>query len=122
LHQLAFEQIALHRAEAAAACSYTDAVASNDKCGTAAANMSSASTKRRGRGGRVGGSTGDSPADRALRQKADKIYHDGMESDSDEETHKQTFSVQDKLQSSKFPMYFVKELRGDEVCLEYFQR
>ena len=62
-------------------------------------------------------------ADRALRQKLDRhSYHDGLESDSDDEGHKQTFSVQDKLASPKFPKYFVKELRGEEVTLEYFQR
>ena len=45
-----------------------------------------------------------------------------MESDSDEEILKQTFSVQEKLQSPKFPMYFVKELKGEETNLEYFQK
>ena len=84
-------------------------------------DMSAAKRRGRGRASGIGGS--DSPADRSLRQKLEKKqYHDGIESDSDEEGHKQTFSVHEKLQSPKFPMYFVKELRGDELNLEYFQR
>ena len=78
--------------------------------------------RRRGRG-RGSRASDDRGADRALRQKSDRqTYHDGMESDSDEEGHKQTFSVAEKLASPKFPKYFVKELKGEEVSLEYFQR
>ena len=94
------------------------------------------STPRRGRGrGRGGGGAGagagalgrsssDTPAvDRALRQKSDRRqYVDGGDSDEEEETLKQTFSVQEKLRSSKFPQFFVKELKGEEVTVEYFQR
>lgn len=79
----------------------------------------SSGVKRRGRG--RGGAR--EAGDRALRQKVEKQYVDGMESDSDEEGNRQTFSVMEKLQDNvKFPKYFIKELKGEEVNLEYFQR
>ena len=46
------------------------------------------------------------------------------DSDSEEEG-KQSFSLHEKLTSKKFPeyrQYFVKDLKGDEVNLAYFQR
>ena len=58
-----------------------------------------------------------------MRQKSEKtLYLDGLESDSDEETHKQTFDVMEKLRSTKFPQYFVKPMKGDEVNIAYFQK
>lgn len=79
-------------------------------------------SRKRGRGG--GGPRGvGSSADRSLRQKSEKtLYLDGLESDSDEETHRQTFDVMEKLRSTKFPQYFVKAMKGDEVNIAYFQR
>ncbi len=90
------------------------------------------STPRRGRGrGRAPGpsraaSSEVTPAsaDRLLRQKADRArqYVDGMDSDEEEDTLKQTFSVMDKLACPKFSAFFVRELRGEEANVEYFQR
>ena len=63
----------------------------------------------------------------SLRQKQERpvSYLDDLDLDSDEEGCKQTFNLEEKLASTKFPQYlryFVKELKGDEVDLLYFQR
>jgi hypothetical protein len=79
-------------------------------------------------GGRPsGGGGGDSSAadQRSLRAKSGDrrgVYADTFDSDEDEDVLKQTFNVMDKLASPKFPMYFVKEMNGDEVTVETFQR
>ncbi len=90
--------------------------------------MSTPTGKKRGRKPKDhAASAASSSADsRSLRQKGSSStvsYLDGLESDSDEETHyRQTFDVQEKLESAKFPQYFVREMRGDEVTIAYFQR
>ena len=70
------------------------------------------------------GGSGSGCDGRTLRQKNKQFYLEGFDSDSDEEG-RQNFNLQEKLASTKFPMYmryFVKELAGPEVTLEYFQR
>jgi len=90
--------------------------------------MSSAATpgRRRGRGGgRSQADAASAAADRSLRAKNASqrgVYADARDSDSDEETLKQTFSVQEKLTSPNFSMFFVREVRGEEVTVEAFQR
>ncbi len=72
--------------------------------------------------GRVAART--SEAERSLRQKADKTLQ-YLDSDSDDEGNRQSFNLEDKLNSTRFPQYlqyFVKELTGDEVNLSYLQR
>ena len=62
---------------------------------------------------------------RSLRQKAEKFYRQQLDSDSDSDGgdgRLLPFSVHDKLHSAKFAPYFVKELNGGDVNLEYFQR
>ncbi len=84
-------------------------------------------TRRRGRGR---GSTlarsssdGGGGGDRSLRHKSDrKQYVDGVDSDDEDDGFRQTFDVVEKLLSPKFLSLFVKEIRGDEVTLDYFQR
>lgn len=62
--------------------------------------------------------------ERSLRQKAEKTLQ-YLDSDSDEDGSRQNFSLEEKLNSTRFPsylQYFVKELNGDEVTLAYFQK
>jgi len=56
-----------------------------------------------------------------------KLYNfDTFFRDSDsEDDGKQSFNLSEKLSSKKFPeyrQYFVKDLKGEEVNLAYFQR
>ncbi len=82
----------------------------------------------RGRGGAISRSSSDGGAggDRLLRQKnSERRHYADAYGDSDEDDDhmmRQTFSVHDKLQSPRFPQYFVKEILGNEVTVEYFQR
>ena len=72
--------------------------------------------------GRVAARTGES--ERSLRQKAEKTLQ-YLDSDSDDDAGRQNFNLDDKLNSTRFPKYmqlFVKELKGDEVTLSYFQK
>ena len=72
--------------------------------------------------GRTTAKTGE--LDRSLRQKAEKTLQ-YLESDSDDESGRQNFDLQDKLNSTRFPkymQYFVKQLSGSEVTLAYFQK
>jgi len=59
---------------------------------------------------------------RSLRAKR-KTYIDGMSS-SDEETEniERTLDPEDIIKSKTYPAYFVKEMLGDEVTLEHFQK
>ena len=80
---------------------------------------SSMSSRKRGR---VAARTTDS--ERSLRQKAEKTLQ-YLDSDSDDEGGRQNFNLEDKLNSTRFPMYlqyFVKELKGEEVNIAYFQK
>ena len=56
---------------------------------------------------------------RGNRQKFGKVYHDS--DDEDEKIHYR-FDVLEKVKSPMFPRYFVKEMRGDEVTVEWCQR
>ena len=72
--------------------------------------------------GRVAARTGES--ERSLRQKAEKTLQ-YLDSDSDDDAGRQNFNLDDKLNSTRFPKYmqlFVKDLKGDEVTLAYFQK
>jgi len=59
---------------------------------------------------------------RSLRAKR-KTYIDGMSS-SDEETEniERTLDPEDIVASKNYPAYFIKEMQGDEVTLEHFQK
>ena len=58
-----------------------------------------------------------SNSSRSAKSKA-KVYI----SDDEEDAFAHTFDVSEKLMSKDFPKYFVKEMRGEDVTLEHFQR
>jgi len=59
--------------------------------------------------------------DENSRPKAAKLYNNHSD-DEDEKLPARRFDVLDKVASTKFPRYFVKELRGDEFTVEYCQK
>ena len=72
--------------------------------------------------GRVAAKTSDS--ERSLRQKAEKTLS-YFDSDSDDDGGRQNWNLEDKLNSTRYPkyaQYFVKQLDGNKVNLEYFQK
>ena len=58
-----------------------------------------------------------STSNRSAKNKA-KAYV----SEDEEEAFTQSFDVVEKVNSKDFPKFFVKEMKGDEVTLEHFQR
>jgi len=62
----------------------------------------------------------DDESGRNNRAKAAKIYNN--HSDDEDETLVRRFDVLEKVNSQKFPRYFVKELRGEEFTVEFCQR
>jgi len=58
-----------------------------------------------------------SNSSRSAKAKA-KVYV----SDDEDEAFSHTFNVTEKLVSSDFPKYFVKDMKGEDVTLEHFQK
>jgi len=58
---------------------------------------------------------------RSRRQKANKTYIDGMSSSEDEEETAE-FDPSEKIKDKDFPPFFVKEMKGEDLTVEYFQR
>ena len=55
---------------------------------------------------------------RSRRQKANKTYIDGMSSSEDEEETAE-FDPSEKIKDKDFPPYFVKEMKGEDLTVEY---
>jgi len=62
-------------------------------------------------------------SERSLRRKANRTeaYVDGMSSGDDEDSPKD-FDPEDIIKDKDFPSYFVKEMEGEDLDVEYFQR
>ena len=59
-----------------------------------------------------------SGSSRATKAKQKAAYV----SDEEEEAFTNNYDILDKLESKKFPKYFIQEMTGEEVTLEHFQR
>ena len=64
----------------------------------------------------------DYAGSRTLRKKHSKTYTDGMSSTDEEEDMATTYNPEEKIKSKNFPPYFVREMRGEDVTYEFFQR
>ena len=64
----------------------------------------------------------DYAGSRTLRKKHSKTYTDGISSDDEEEDMATTYNPEEKIKAKEFPPYFVREMKGEDVTFEYFQR